>query len=124
MAFVFLRQAAIWFLYSFTATSLLAANYVEGEALITFKDSVSIEAGRQALSSHHLQLTKHFRSVSQLSGRHIGLIRSKNLTTAQLIAVLQHDPAVQIAEPCFLRRPFATVPNDTLFPQLWGLRNT
>src|SRR5207249_11912578 len=123
MSFVFLRQAAIWFLFfvSFTATSLLAANYVEGEALITFKDSVSIEAGRQALNSHHLELTKHFRSIFERSGRHIGLVRSKNLTTDQLIAMPQHDPAIQIAEPSFLRRPFGTVPNDTFFTQLWGL---
>src|SRR6266566_1741244 len=126
MRLVFLRLASILSLFAvaFTAAPVHAANYVEGEVLITFKDSLTLEAARQALSTHGLGLTKHFRSISQLSGRHIGLVRSKNLTTAQLLAALAHDPAVQIVEPSFLRRPFGTIPNDTLFPQLWGLRNT
>src|SRR5882724_4322634 len=129
MRFCFIRLVAILSMFGvgFTAISVRAANatnYVEGEVLITFKDSVTLEAARQALSSHGLGLTKHFKSISQQSGRHIGLVRSKNLTTAQLLAALQHDPAVQVVEPSFLRHPFGTIPNDSLFPQLWGLRNT
>src|SRR6266704_270431 len=129
MRFVFLRLAAILALFGmgFTAKSVRAANatnYVEGEVLITFKDSLTLQAARQALSSHGLGLTKHFKSISQQSGRHIGLVRSKNQTTAQLLAALQHDPAVQVVEPSFLRHPFGAIPNDSLFAQLWGLRNT
>src|SRR5439155_17240965 len=126
MRFIFLRFRTILFLFTvgYAATRLLAAKYVEGEVLITFKDSIPLEAARQALNAHRLVLHKHFRSISRMSGRHIGLVRSKNLTTAQLIATLRQDPAIQIVEPSFLRRPYGTVPNDTLFPQLWGLRNS
>ena len=126
MRFVFLKLGAIltFFALAFTAQPVYAANYVEGEVLITFKGSTTLETARQALNSHGLGLTKHFRSISQRSGRHIGLVRSKNLTTAQLIELLQHNPAIQTAEPSFLRRPYGTLPNDTLFSQLWGLRNT
>ena len=107
MRFIFLRFRTILFLFTvgYAATPLLAAKYVEGEVLITFKDSIPLEAARQALNAHRLVLHKHFRSISQMSGRHIGLVRSKNLTTAQLIATLRQDPAIQIVEPSFLRRP-------------------
>src|SRR6266404_494284 len=129
MRFVFLRLVAILSMFGvgFTAISVRASNatnYVEGEVLITFKDSVTLQAARQALSAHGLGLTKHFKSISQQAGRHIGLVRSKNQTTAQLMAALQHEPAVQVVEPSFLRHPFGATPNDNLFPQLWGLRNT
>ncbi len=107
-----------------TLLSRPADEYVEGEALVTFKESVSLGAAKQALHNHNLDFTKHFASISQHSGKHIGLIRSKNHSTTQLIAELSHDPSVEVAEPNFVRRFFATVPNDTFFPQLWGLRNT
>src|SRR5882672_2364177 len=117
MRFCFIRLVAILSMFGvgLTAISVRAANatnYVEGEVLITFKDSLTLEAARQALSSHGLGLTKHFKSISQQAGRHIGLVRSKNQTTAQLIAALQHDPAVQVVEPSFLRHPFGATPND------------
>jgi len=104
--------------------ALPTTEYVEGEALLTFKESVNLEAAKQALNAHNLNFAKHFSSISQHSGKNIGLVRSKNRTTAQLIAELSHDPSVEVAEPNFVRRFFAAAPNDTFFPQLWGLRNT
>src|ERR1041385_2220504 len=96
---------------------LLAANpkYVEGEVLVTFKDSVPLEKAGKALSAHQLGLNKHFRSISKITGRQIGLVRSKTRSTAQLIATLQQDPAILIAEPSFVRRAYGTVPNDAFF---------
>src|SRR5438105_2224850 len=106
MRFVFIRLLAIMSMFGvgFAAISVRAANatnFVEGEVLIIFKGSLTVEAARQALSAHGLGLTKHYKSVSQQTGRHIGLVRSKNQTTAQLIAALQHDRAVQVVEPSF-----------------------
>jgi subtilisin family serine protease len=37
---------------------------------------------------------------------------------------LSADPEVELAEPNYLRWASSSVPNDALFPQLWGLRNT
>jgi subtilisin family serine protease len=68
-------------------------------------------------------LTQHYAELSRHRGRHSGLVRAKNRTTAELIAELNQDPAVELAEPNYLRWVTGT-PNDTLFTNLWGLRNT
>ncbi|MEO6035218.1 MAG: S8 family serine peptidase [Verrucomicrobiota bacterium] len=100
------------------------ADYVEGEVLVTFKSSVKLDAAKLSLKAHQLQLTKHFANVSARRGKHSGLIRSKNRTTAALLAELKNDLSVDLVEPNFIRRPYGGLPNDPLFGQLWGLRNT
>jgi subtilisin family serine protease len=100
-----------------------AQAYVEGEAIVTFKPLVSLNAAQQALGGHSLPLTKHYAELSRDRGRHSGLVRAKNRTTAELIAELNQDPAVELAEPNYLRW-VTGAPNDTLFTNLWGLRNT
>jgi subtilisin family serine protease len=100
-----------------------AQEYVEGEVIVTFKPSVNLNAAQQALGGHSLTLTKHYTELSRHRGRHSGLVRSTNRTTAELIAELNQDPAVELAEPNYLRWVTGT-PNDTLFTNLWGLRNT
>jgi subtilisin family serine protease len=99
-----------------------AQAYVEGEVIVTFKPSVSLNAAQQALSGHSLALTEHFAGLSRDRGRHSGLVRAQNRTTAELIVELSRDPAVETAEPNYLRW-VTGAPNDTLFTNLWGLRN-
>ena len=100
-----------------------AQAYVEGEVIITFRPSVNLNAAQQTLSGHSLALTKYFDGLSRDRGRQTGLIRARNRTTAELIAELSQDPAVELAEPNYLRW-VTGAPNDTLFTNLWGLRNT
>jgi len=100
-----------------------AQAYVEGEVIVTFKPPVTLNAAQQALGGHSLALTKHFAGLSRERGRHTGLVRAKNRTTAELIAELSRDPAVELAEPNYLRW-VTGAPNDTLFTNLWGLQNT
>ena len=100
-----------------------AQEYVEGEVIVTFKPSVSLNDAQQALGRHSLALTKHYAELSRHRGRHTGLVRATNRTTAELIAELNQDPAVELAEPNYLRWVTGT-PNDTLFTNLWGLQNT
>ena len=78
---------------------------------------------QQALGRHSLALTEHYAELSRDRGRHTGLVRGKNRTTAELIAELNQDPAVELAEPNYLRW-VTGAPNDTLFTNLWGLQNT
>ena len=101
-----------------------AQAYVEGEVIVTFKPSVTLNAAQQALAGHSLALTKHFAGLSRDRGRHTGLIRARNRTTAELIAELSRDPAVETAEPNYLRWVTTTTPNDTYFTNLWALQNT
>ncbi len=60
--------------------------------------------------------------------RHLGragarLFRSRTFDTEALIAFLSSQPEVEYAEPNYIVYATDTIPNDTLFPQLWGLRN-
>jgi subtilase family serine protease len=50
-------------------------------------------------------------------------LRSRSLDVAALIRQLTERGDVEYAEPNYIVRAFST-PNDTLFPQLWGLENT
>jgi len=106
-----------------SAASHPAEQYVEGEAIVTFKPSVDTDAAQRALEGHALRFARRFPFLSQQRGRQSGLVRAKG-TTAQLIAKLSQDPAVECAEPNYLLWVSSSVPNDPLFPQLWGLQNT
>ena len=101
-----------------------AAQYVEGEAVITFKPSASGTAAQAALTAHGLAFKKHFGFLSQKRGRQLGLVHADNRSTADLIAELSKDPGVEIVEPNYLRWVSSTTPDDPLFVQLWALKNS
>src|SRR5262245_43230935 len=50
-------------------------------------------------------------------------VHSRRFDTAALLAFLRSHPDVEYAEPNYIITADA-VPNDTLFTQLWGMRNT
>jgi subtilisin family serine protease len=101
-----------------------ATEYVEGDAIVTFKPSVNLTAAERALAGHSLVWHRHFAEFSWHRGKETGLVHSQNRTTAQLIAELKSDPDVETAEPNFLRWVTTTPPNDTYFTNLWALQNT
>src|SRR4051812_37285734 len=98
-------------------------NYIEGEVIVTFKPAIDLPTARQAVSAHSLEFFKPFALLSEKRGRQFGLVRAKNRTTASLVAELSRDPAVEIAEPNYLRWVSARPPNDPLLPHLWALQN-
>ena len=100
-----------------------ATQFVEGEALVTFKAAANLDAAKHALGRHALKFATHFAGLSAHRGRHTGLVREKTRTTAQLIAELQADADVETAEPNYLRWTTAQ-PNDARFAEMWGLQNT
>ena len=102
-----------------------AAAYVEGEVIVTFKSTVSLQSAGTALTNHALALAEHYDWLSEHQGRHYGLVRSPGRTTTDLIATLKQDAAVATAEPNYLRWPCGgSTPNDPLFTNMWGLVNT
>jgi subtilisin family serine protease len=107
-----------------SSTPHAAEQFVEGEAIVTFKESADFVAAQRTLKGHSLEFRKHFAFLSQQRQRHSGLVRANDRTTAQLIAELSSDPEVDVVEPNYLRWVYSSVPNDALFSQLWGLQNT
>ena len=101
-----------------------AEQYVEGEVIVTFKQTADFAAAQAALKRHSLEFSRHFAFLSEQRGRHSGLAHAGDRTTAQLIAELSADQEVESAEPNYLRWIATSVPNDALFSQLWGLQDT
>jgi len=101
-----------------------ATEYVEGDAIVTFKSSATFTNTQQVLARHSLAWHRHFAGLSRHRGKETGLVHAQNRTTAALIAELSRDPAVETAEPNYLRWVTTTPPNDTYFTNLWGLQNT
>jgi len=84
-------------------------HYVESEVIVTYKPAFAKPVKRLAVNPRHAT----------------GLLRAPGRTTADLIAELKQDPAIETAEPNYLRRfSVATPTNDPSFAQLWGLQNT
>ena len=65
---------------------VFGAEFVEGEAIVTFKSSQSDSAAKQTLANHALTWTKHYDWLSRQRGKHLGLVRDKKRTTAELVA--------------------------------------
>ncbi|HLX69297.1 MAG TPA: S8 family serine peptidase, partial [Verrucomicrobiae bacterium] len=101
-----------------------ATEYVEGDAIVVFKSSVNPAVAENALAAHTLAWHRHFAGFSRLWGKQSGLVHANNRTTAQLLAELKRDPAVETVETNYIHRFTASPPNDTLFTNLWALQNT
>jgi len=110
-----------------SAAGLKAAenrNYVEGQVLVKFKSAVSIAAAQGFASAHSATLRQTYSELSRRHGAVVGLLRSANRTTAELIAALQNQPAIDLVEPDYIRQTSdLRPPDDERFAQLWGLHN-
>lgn len=103
----------------------VTTQYVEGEAIVTFRPTSTIVTARRVASRHGSEMIRHFGWLSARRNRACGLLRSKANSTAALIAELRTDPDVETAEPNYIRWTCdAAPPNDPFFPHLWGLQNT
>ncbi len=114
---------ALGLLLGHASASTPQANFVEGEALVIFKPATNADAAAAATVRHHLTAVRKFAAISpQREHCHV---RSATQSTAELIAELQLDPEVDLAEPNYLRHVSSMpVPNDPSFTKLWALQNT
>src|SRR3954469_24037381 len=88
-----------------------------GEVLVKYR--------RQLAQFEHAQLAQQTEANESHPVGRDGLrrIHSRRFDTAALLAFLRSHPDVEYAEPNYIITADA-VPNDTLFNQLWGMRNT
>ena len=91
------------------AAGFAAPDYVEGEVLVTFKETTDLAAAHQILRAHTLALAKHFKGLSDHRHRQTGLVRGTGRTTAALIAELTKEASVEIVEPNYLRWATAVI---------------
>jgi subtilisin family serine protease len=106
------------------ATAMAEDPYVEGEVLVTFRENIPEATARTKMSGRKMRLAETYDRVGAVRGKVHGMVRDKGRTTAALLAELKKDPAVETAEPNYLRRVSFIRPNDPDFPKLWGLENT
>jgi subtilisin family serine protease len=95
------------------------ARYVEGELIVRFTPGAAA-GDRQALNA-----AQGAREVRRLLVPRAFLLRLPAGRDVPAAArAYERNPNVQYAEPNYIGRPVATTPNDTSFPQLWGMNNT
>ncbi|HKG64222.1 MAG TPA: hypothetical protein VKB28_09175, partial [Solirubrobacteraceae bacterium] len=92
---------------------------VPGEVLVGFERGASV--GERAAARRAAGVTVK-RALKVDGVQLVGTARGESIDAA--ITRLERDPNVRYAEPNRWRTASATVPNDALFDQLWGLNNT
>lgn len=96
-------------------------NYRQGELLVKFRSGV---AARSVMSAHQAVGATLIKKISRVRNvQHVRL--PQGLSVKDAIIKYMSDPNVEYAEPNYIGRVNATVPNDPFFnPQQWALQNT
>ncbi|MBN8458634.1 MAG: S8 family serine peptidase [Verrucomicrobia bacterium] len=106
------------------AASAVAPNLTGEGVLVRFKPGATGSHIASVRDLHKLQIIRDFPALSA-SGGVILHLRSASHSDPELIALLNGDPSVAVAEPNLTRTlAAAQAPNDPLFVTQWALRNT
>lgn len=90
-----------------------------GEVIVKYRGNADRRARSAMKSAHGLRA-----AGAMFEGRFERLMLPAVLDVPGAMAMLAADPQVEYAEPNFLRRRSAVIPNDPMFASQWGLRNT
>jgi hypothetical protein len=90
-----------------------ADDIVEGEVIVTWRSTTTLEGAKTSAGRHAAKLKHPFAWLSDHHHQVMGVVRSGNRTTAAMIKDLQDDPDVLAAEPNYIRHLSALRPNDT-----------
>lgn len=97
----------------------ITAKYVPGEVLVKFKTGTDTNRIR---GLHNALGATKVKDISHIGVQHLRLPQSVSVEEA--IEYYSTDPDVEYAEPNYIVKRAATIPNDSGFNNLWGLNNT
>ncbi|MFH1715187.1 MAG: S8 family serine peptidase [Elusimicrobiota bacterium] len=134
----------ILLLFALSVVSAYSADstYAKGQIIFKYKENI---AKRSTLSDIKKEtMNKHkIKNMNQLfknrknktSAKSLSSIQAPDLSTVYYAEIdssldpldvakeLANDPAIEYAQPNYLRETFSTTPNDPYFKQQWGLAN-
>ncbi len=100
-----------------------AASFKKGEVIIKLKKGLDKAKAASAIPFARDNIIKGFKILSGIKKQSYLHIKSKKLSTEELIAKMKADPSIESVEPNYIYHP-DTVPNDPMFDMLWGQENT
>ena len=100
------------------AIVLSARPYVPNEIIVKYKSKVSADTQKNSIEREGAQRIKRLNSKGF---NHVRLEKNKSIKEA--IEDFKRDPDVEFAQPNYIYKA-STIPNDSRYGQLWGLKNT
>lgn len=107
-----------------TVQSVLAgmekAKYAQGELLVKFKSGIIAASSLKTHQAMGGVVLRRFPAVPNLERVKL----PAGLSVKDAVVKYMSAPEVEYAEPNYIRRSSATIPNDTAFGEQWALHNT
>ena len=100
------------------STMLATRPYVPNEIIVKYKTKVSADTQKNSIEREG---AKRIKRLNARGFNHVRLEKNKSIKEA--IDDFKRDPDVEFAQPNYIYYA-STVPNDTRYGQLWGLKNT
>lgn len=97
--------------------------YREGEVIIKYKNKIDLNRASSIVGAFNIFEIKEFKTLSNSLSKTYILLKSKTLSTDELMEEYKNDPDVEYVEPNYIYYPSKT-PNDPKFNLLWGQHNT
>ena len=95
-------------------------SYLPGEVIVKFRDDT---AGSRSVAVHQQIGAAVLRKLGGPGNAELVKI-PRGMTVSEAVQQYMADPAVEYAEPNYIRHIQSTFPNDTYFSQQWSLNNT
>ena len=107
-------------LFSTSAWAIVLSSrpYVPNEIIVKYKSKVSADNQKNSIEREGAQRIKRLNSKGF---NHVRLEKNKSIKEA--IEDFKRDPDVEFAQPNYIYKA-STIPNDSRYGQLWGLKNT
>jgi len=105
-------------------SNITQLKYKENEIIVKYKKNISLSQIASSMGNMaNINIGTSFETLGTMAGNVYTVLKSKTLSTEELLKKLNADPTVEYAEPNYIYYPSA-LPNDPQFNKLWGQHNT